>query len=146
MKKMRNALQEALLAECEDVIINGDETERLPNTLNIGFKYIDGEALLMMMDAENIAVSAGSACQSGSMEPSYVLRAMNVPLDAIHGSLRFCTSRFTEESEVQEVARKTAAIVKRLREMSPYTVDKYGTKGRLTKAELDVHRQYFASR
>lgn len=144
MKLTRNTLQEGLLAEIEDVVINGDETERLPNTLNIGFKYIDGEALLMMMDAENIAVSAGSACQSGSMEPSYVLKAMNTPLDAIHGSLRFCTSRFTEDKEVQEVIKKTTNIVKRLREMSPYTASKTNDYGRLEKAELETHRQYFA--
>ncbi|MDC1142663.1 aminotransferase class V-fold PLP-dependent enzyme [Planctomycetota bacterium] len=143
MKKMRNLLQEGLLAECEDVVLNGDETERLPNTLNIGFKYIDGEALLMMMDAQNIAVSAGSACQSGSMEPSFVLRAMNVPLEAIHGSLRFCTSRYTEEAEVQEVIKKTAATVKRLREMSPYAGDKSAHTGRLTTEELATHREYF---
>ncbi|MCB9895026.1 MAG: aminotransferase class V-fold PLP-dependent enzyme [Planctomycetes bacterium] len=144
MKKMRDRLQSGLLAKCDDVIINGDQQDRLPNTLNAGFKYIDGEALLMMMDAANIAVSAGSACKSGSMEPSHVLMAMNVPLSAIHGSVRFCVSRYTEPEEIDAAVEQTAAIVKRLREMSPFGHAEKRDEG-LSTAELEKHKAYFAT-
>jgi len=144
MKKMRDRLQAGLLAKCEDVIINGDQMDRLPNTLNAGFKYIDGEALLMMMDAENITVSAGSACKSGSMEPSHVLLAMNVPLSAIHGSVRFCVSRYTEADEVDKAVEKVSAIVKRLREMSPFGHEEQ-RGNTLSPEELAKHKAYFAT-
>ena len=144
MKKMRDRLQAGLLSACDDVIINGDQQDRLPNTLNAGFKYIDGEALLMMMDAANIAVSAGSACKSGSMEPSHVLMAMNVPLSAIHGSVRFCVSRYTEPEEVDTAVEQTAAIVKRLREMSPFGHAEQRENGLSTEA-LEKHKAYFAT-
>ncbi|MCA8913938.1 MAG: aminotransferase class V-fold PLP-dependent enzyme [Planctomycetes bacterium] len=144
MKKMRDRLQAGLLSACDDVIINGDQQDRLPNTLNAGFKYIDGEALLMMMDAANIAVSAGSACKSGSMEPSHVLMAMNVPLSAIHGSVRFCVSRYTEPEEVDAAVEQTAAIVKRLREMSPFGHAEQRENG-LSAEALEKHKSYFAT-
>lgn len=143
MKKMRDRLQGGLLAKCEDVIINGDQMDRLPNTLNAGFKYIDGEALLMMLDAADIAVSAGSACQSGSMEPSHVLLAMNVPLSAIHGSARFCVSRYTEEGEIDAAIDKIAGIVKRLREMSPFGHTEQQTEA-LSPEAIEKHKAYFA--
>lgn len=143
MKKLRDRLQAGLLAKCDDVIINGDQADRLPNTTNMGFKYIDGEALLMMLDAEGVMVSAGSACLSGSMEPSHVLKAMNVPLSAIHGSLRFCVSRYTEEDEVDAAVEKVSKVVKRLREMSPFGhQDKRDT---LDAEQLAKHKAYFAT-
>jgi cysteine desulfurase len=143
MKKMRDRLQSGLLAKCDDMIINGDQQDRLPNTLNAGFKYIDGEALLMMMDAANIAVSAGSACQSGSLEPSYVLKAMNVPLSAIHGSLRFCVSRYTEPEEVDAAVAQVSSIVKRLREMSPFGHEEKRA-GAASAEQLEAHKAFFA--
>jgi cysteine desulfurase len=142
MKKMRDRLQTGLLAKCDDMIINGDQQDRLCNTLNAGFKYIDGEALLMMMDAANIAVSAGSACASGSLEPSHVLKAMNVPLSAIHGSLRFCVSRYTEAEEVDAVIEQVSTIVKRLREMSPFGHE--DKRQGLSAEELEAHKAFFA--
>lgn len=143
MKKLRDRLQSGLLAKCDDVIINGDQSDRLPNTTNMGFKYIDGEALLMMLDAEGIMVSAGSACLSGSMEPSHVLKAMNVPLSAIHGSLRFCVSRYTEEDEVDAAVEKISKVVKRLREMSPFGhADKRET---LDAEHLAKHKAFFST-
>jgi cysteine desulfurase len=141
-KKLRDRLQNGLLATCDDVVINGDQADRLLNTTNIGFKYIDGEALLMMLDAEGIAVSAGSACLSGSMEPSHVLKAMNVPLAAIHGSVRFCVSRYTETEEVDAAVERIARVVKRLREMSPFGHGDQG--GRPEPQSLEEHRAYFA--
>ena len=142
MKKMRDRLQSGLLAKCDDMLINGDQQDRLPNTLNAGFKYIDGEALLMMMDAANIAVSAGSACQSGSLEPSHVLKAMNVPLSAIHGSLRFCVSRYTEPEEIDAVIDQVTSIVKRLREMSPFGHSE--KPAGVSTEELEAHKAFFA--
>lgn len=143
MKKLRDRLQTGLLASCDEMIINGDQQDRLPNTLNAGFKFIDGEALLMMLDAEGIAVSAGSACKSGSMEPSHVLLAMSVPLSAIHGSVRFCVSRYTEEDEIDKAVEKVAAIVKRLREMSPFGHTEEPKAGVSSEA-LEAHKAYFA--
>jgi cysteine desulfurase len=143
MKKMRDRLQSGLLAKCDDMIINGDQQDRLPNTLNAGFKYIDGEALLMMMDAANIAVSAGSACQSGSLEPSYVLKAMNVPLSAIHGSLRFCVSRYTEPEEIDATVDEVSSIVKRLREMSPFGHEEKRANA-VSAEQLEAHKAFFA--
>jgi cysteine desulfurase len=140
MKKMRDRLQSGLLAKCDDLIINGDQQDRLPNTLNAGFKYIDAEALLMMLDAQGLALSAGSACASGSLEPSHVLKAMNVPLSAIHGSLRFCVSRYTEPAEIDTAIEKVSAAVKRLREISPYG---HEAKRGPDTAALAQHMAYF---
>jgi cysteine desulfurase len=142
MRATRDRLQKGLLNTIDDVILNGDQVDRLPNTVNAGFKYIDAEALLMMMDAEGVCVSAGSACKSGSLEPSHVLMAMNVPLGAIHGSVRFCVSRYTNEEEIDTLVQKTAKIVKRLREMSPF--GKQDKPAALTREELDRHKAYFA--
>jgi cysteine desulfurase len=144
MKKMRDRLQSGLLARCEDVIINGDQQDRLPNTTNVGFKYIDGEALLMMLDAAGIAVSAGSACMSGSTEPSFVLMAMNVPLSAIHGSVRFCVSRYTEPDEIDKAVEQVSGIVKRLREMSPFGHNEQ-PDGALSAEALAAHKAFFAT-
>lgn len=142
MRKMRDRLERGLMDKCDDVTLNGDPVSRLPNTANLGFRYVDGEALLMMMDAENICATAGSACRSGSMEPSHVLKAMNVPLSAIHGSVRFCVSRYTTSEEVDALVEKVSAIVKRLREMSPFGREP-APKGP-TDAELEAHKAYFA--
>jgi cysteine desulfurase len=108
----------------------------------VGIKFIDGEALLMMLDAAGILVTAGSACMSGSMEPSHVLKAMNVPLSAIHGSLRFCTSRYTTTDEIDRALDTTVGIVKRLREMSPF--GREAKAGTPTVAEIERHKAYFA--
>jgi cysteine desulfurase len=143
MKKLRDRLQAGLLSRCEGVIINGDQSDRLPNTCNMGFKFIDGEALLMMLDAAGIAVSAGSACKSGSLEPSHVLKAMNVPLSAIHGSVRFCVSRYTDETEVDSALEKITGIVTRLRDMSPFGHQQDDAR-RLSSEQLEIHKAYFA--
>jgi cysteine desulfurase len=142
MRKMRDRLERGLMAKCDDVTLNGDPVSRLPNTTNLGFACVDGEALLMMMDAENICATAGSACRSGSMEPSHVLKAMNVPLWAIHGSVRFCVSRYTTEDEVDALVEKVSAIVRRLREISPFGAR--SAPRQPTDAELEAHKAYFA--
>ncbi len=139
---LRDTLQLGLQAKLEGVIVNGGEP-RVPNTLNVGFEYVEGEATLLMLDAANVAASAGSACESGSLEPSHVLKAMGVPLSAIHGSIRFSLSRYSTEAEVMELIERTVKIVKRLRELSPFK-SKDAAKVP-SAAELEEHKRYFAA-
>ena len=93
---------------------------RLPNTTNISFEYVEGEAILLMLDDVGICASTGSACASGSLEPSHVLRAMDVPFTAMHGSIRFSLSRFNTEADVDRIAAVFPEIVQGLRKASPY--------------------------
>jgi len=121
-KKLRDRLEKGLLAIAETEI-NGDRKNRLPNTTNIGFKYIEGEAILLSLDQYGICASSGSACTSGSLEPSHVLRAMGLPYTTLHGSIRFSLSRYTTEAEVDRVLEVMPGIVERLRAMSPFNND-----------------------
>jgi cysteine desulfurase len=121
-KKLRDRLEKGLLA-IPDTEVNGDRKNRLPNTTNIGFKYIEGEAILLMLDREGICASSGSACTSGSLEPSHVLRAMGLPYTTLHGSIRFSLSRYTTEAEVDRVLEVMPSIVEKLRAMSPFNND-----------------------
>jgi len=118
--RLRNKLEQALLAECPGSRINGNPLSRLPNTVNISFEYVEGESILLLLDRYSIAASSGSACTSGSLEPSHVLRAMGVPETALHGSIRFSLSRYTKEEEIDTVIEKMPPIIKRLREISPF--------------------------
>ncbi len=117
---LRDRLEQQLLKNIPDSIINGDSANRLPNTTNISFKNIEGEAILLMIDRLGIAASSGSACTSGSLEPSHVLRAMGVPFTYAHGSIRFSLSRYTTEQEVEYVIAELPAVIQRLRELSPF--------------------------
>jgi cysteine desulfurase len=121
-KRLRDRLEKGLLA-ISDTEINGDRKNRLPNTTNIGFKYIEGEAILLSLDQYGICASSGSACTSGSLEPSHVLRAMGLPYTTLHGSIRFSLSRYTTEAEVDRVLEVMPGIVERLRAMSPFNND-----------------------
>jgi cysteine desulfurase len=120
--RQRDRLEQGLLA-IPDTEINGHPTQRLPNTTNIGFKYIEGEAILLSLDQHGICASSGSACTSGSLEPSHVLRAMGLPYTILHGSIRFSLSRFTTEAEIDHVLAVMPGIVDRLRAMSPFNSD-----------------------
>jgi cysteine desulfurase len=120
VKSLRDKLEAAILEKCPDARLNGDEGNRLPNTANISFEYIEGEAILLMLDKYGICASSGSACTSGSLEPSHVLRAMGVPFTAAHGSIRFSLSRYNTEEEVDYTIEKMPLIVNRLRELSPF--------------------------
>ena len=120
VKCLRDKLERALLEKCPDCRLNGDTEDRLPNTCNISFEYIEGEAILLMLDKYGICASSGSACTSGSLEPSHVLRAMGVPFTAAHGSIRFSLSRYNTEEEVDFTIEKMPAIVNQLRELSPF--------------------------
>ena len=118
--RLRDRLERALLQCCPDARVNGDTEHRLPNTTNISFEYVEGEAILLRMDEYGICASSGSACTSGSLEPSHVLRAMGVPFAAIHGSVRFSLSRYTRDAEIDRVIEVMPGIIKELRSLSPY--------------------------
>ncbi len=120
VKALRDRLESKILATCPDCMINGDTENRLPNTLNVSFEYIEGESILMMLDRFGVCASSGSACTSGSLEPSHVLRAMGVPFTAAHGSIRFSLSRYNTEQDVDLVAEKLVPIINRLRQLSPF--------------------------
>ena len=121
---LRDRLENALLESCPDTRINGDKGNRLPNTSNVSFEYIEGEAILLRLNEHGICASSGSACSSGSLEPSHVLRAMGIPFTAIHGSIRFSLSRYTTEQEINEVIKTAPPIINKLRLLSPFGRDK----------------------
>jgi cysteine desulfurase len=120
VKRLRDKLEKALLETCPDSRVNGDPDSRLPNTANISFEYVEGEAILLLLDRHGICASSGSACTSGSLEPSHVLRAMGVPFTAAHGSIRFSLSRYNTQEEVDFTIEKMPGIIHRLRELSPF--------------------------
>lgn len=118
IRTLRERLREGLLARIPDIKVNGHPVEVLPNTLNISFPGAEGEAILLSLDLEGIQVSTGSACASGSLEPSHVLMATGVGPELAHGSIRFSLGRYTSEEEVDYVIEKLPPIIKRLRRMS----------------------------
>ena len=123
VRALRDRLEQAVLKSCPDCMVNGDPEHRLPNTSNISFSYIEGEAILLNLDMYGIAASSGSACTSGSLEPSHVLRAMGVPFTAAHGSVRFSFSVYNTDKDVDAVIKVMPGIVKKLRAMSPFGPD-----------------------
>ncbi|OCB02203.1 cysteine desulfurase NifS [Acidithiobacillus ferrivorans] len=120
VRALRDRLEAGILAQVPYAFANGDPEHRLPNTASISFEYIEGEAILMLLSRVGIAASSGSACTSGSLEPSHVLRAMNIPYTAAHGTIRFSLSRETTEAEVDWVIAQTPPIIEQLRRLSPY--------------------------
>lgn len=120
VRELRDRLEEGLLSSVPKAMLNGHKTERLPNTANVSFEYVEGEAILLHMNRYNICASSGSACTSGSLEPSHVLRAMGVPFTAAHGSIRFSLSVYNTQEEVDFVLEKMPAIIQSLRKMSPF--------------------------
>ncbi len=124
VKALRDKLSSALLEACPNAMLNGPDDERLPNTANISFEYVEGEAILLMLNRFGICASSGSACTSGSLEPSHVLRAMGVPFTAAHGSIRFSLSRYNTEDDINVVIKELPPVIKRLRELSPFGANK----------------------
>lgn len=120
VKAMRDRLQDALMTTIPHSRINGGGAERLPNTTSIAFEFVEGEAILLLLSEFGICASSGSACTSGSLEPSHVLRAMGVPFTCAHGSIRFSLSRYTTDAEIDAVIRELPPIIARLRQMSPF--------------------------
>jgi len=120
VSRLRDRLEQTLLDKVSNALINGDPANRLPNTTSVAFEYVEGEAILLMMNEFGICASSGSACTSGSLEPSHVLRAMGVPFTAAHGSIRFSLSRYNTEDEIDVILEKLPPIIERLRELSPF--------------------------
>lgn len=123
VKEMRDRLEDEILKRVPRTILNGDKKNRLPNTTNISFEFIEGEGILLLLNELGIAASSGSACTSGSLEPSHVLRAMGVPFTAAHGSIRFSLSRHNTMEEVDYVIENLPLVIERLRSISPYWND-----------------------
>ncbi|HUT85336.1 MAG TPA: cysteine desulfurase NifS [Elusimicrobiales bacterium] len=120
VKNMRDKLEKGIIEKISDVKINGDTKNRLPNTLNISFKYVEGESILLMLSEKGICASSGSACTSGSLEPSHILMAMKVPFEFAHGSIRFSLSIYNTEEEIDFVLKELPIIIERLRKISPF--------------------------
>jgi cysteine desulfurase len=120
VRSLRDKLETTLLARIPKCRVNGDTRERLPNTTNISFEFVEGEGILLLMNEYGICASSGSACTSGSLQPSHVLRAMGVPFTMAHGSIRLSLSIYTKEAEIDLVIEKLPPIIERLRGMSPY--------------------------
>jgi cysteine desulfurase len=118
--ELRDRLECELIKRIPNTLVNGDRANRLPNTTSLAFEYVEGESILLMLNEHGICASSGSACTSGSLEPSHVLRAMGVPFTAAHGSIRFSLSRYTTGPEIDLVLEKLPPIIARLREMSPF--------------------------
>ncbi|MFH1995135.1 MAG: aminotransferase class V-fold PLP-dependent enzyme, partial [Nitrospinota bacterium] len=117
---MRDRLERELLRLCPNTTSNGAKSERLPNTTNISFQYVEGEAILLLMNELGICASSGSACTSGSLDPSHVLKAMDIPFTLLHGSIRFSLSHYNTEEEIDLVIKELPPIIKRLRDISPF--------------------------
>lgn len=124
VRRLRDKLETELLKKIPQSRVNGDIVNRLPNTTNISFEYVEGEAILLLMNELGICASSGSACTSGSLQPSHVLRAMGVPFTMAHGSIRFSLSVNNTEEEIDFVIEKMPPIIERLRGMSPFWTEK----------------------
>lgn len=123
VKRLRDKLEKGLLSKIYNARLNSSASCRVPNTTNIGFEYIEGELILLNMNDYGICASSGSACTSGSLDPSHVLKAMGVPFTALHGSIRFSLSRFTTEEEIDYTIEKMPPIIEKLAKISPYQAE-----------------------
>jgi cysteine desulfurase len=138
VKAMRDRLEQGILQQVSHCFVTGDPNNRLPNTCNIAFEYIEGEAILLLLNKLGIAASSGSACTSGSLEPSHVMRAMDIPFTAAHGSVRFSLSRYNSMQEVERVIEAVPPIVAQLRKLSPY----WGQNGPVAEPETAFSPTY----
>jgi len=133
IRGLRDELENSLLHSCPDCRVNGHRRERLANTLNVSFKYLEGEAVLVLLDQYGICASTGSACTAGSVEPSHVLRAMKLPPDWLQGAVRFSLSRLNTEEEIRYVNEKVPLIVQRLQGLS--ALGRLGDKQSLSQVD-----------
>jgi cysteine desulfurase len=120
VKRLRDKLETEVLKRAPDARVNGHKEYRLPNTTNLSFEFVEGEAILLLLNEKGVCASSGSACTSGSLEPSHVLRAMGVPFTAVHGSVRLSLCRYNTMEEVDYIIEHLPPIIRRLREISPY--------------------------
>jgi len=128
VRAMRDKLESALLQSIPEAHVNGGKSPRVPNTLSVRFEYVEGESILLLLDRDGIAASSGSACSSGSLEPSHVLRAMGIPYTSVHGSIRLSLSRFNSDEEVDYILEKFPPIISKLREISPFVQTTHAPK------------------
>jgi cysteine desulfurase len=119
-EQLRDRLESEIIKRVPRSMVNGDKENRLPGTSNISFEYVEGEAILLMMNELGICASSGSACTSGSLEPSHVLRAMGIPYTAAHGSIRFSLGKYNTDQEVDFIIDNIPPIIENLRQMSPF--------------------------
>ncbi len=126
VRALRDKLEAELLKAIPQSKVNGNRESRLPNTTNMSFEFIEGESILLLMDQFGICASSGSACTSGSLQPSHVLRAMGVPYTMAHGSVRFSLSVYNTAEDVDLVIRELPAIIEKLRVLSPYWATSQG--------------------
>ena len=120
VKRLRDKLEAGILKNVFNARLNTGITNRVPNTTNIGFEYVEGELILLHLSDIGVCASSGSACTSGSLEPSHVLRAMGIPFTALHGSIRFSLSRFTKEKDIDYVIENMPKIMDKLTKISPF--------------------------
>jgi len=121
VKNLRDKLENGIVEKISNVRVNGHKEKRLPNTTNVGFEFIEGESILLKLDEKGIAASSGSACTSGSLMPSHVLRAMGIPFTFIQGSIRFSLSRYSKEEDIDYTLEHLPSLIKLLRSISPYS-------------------------
>jgi len=120
VRRLRDRLEAGILAQVPRAFVTGDAGNRLSNTANIAFEFVEGEAILLLLNKQGIAASSGSACTSGSLEPSHVMRAMGIPYTAAHGTIRFSLSRYNTEAEIDRVIAAVPGVIAQLRKISPY--------------------------
>lgn len=131
VKALRDYLEARILGKIPNTLVNGDRVNRLPNTLSVSFEYVEGESILLLLSDLGICASSGSACTSGSLEPSHVLRAMGVPFTAAHGSIRFSLSIYNTKEEMDYIMEHLPPIIQRLRDISPFWKDYLKSQGRV---------------
>ncbi len=130
IKALRDYLESRLLEKIPNTLVNGDRKNRLPNTVSVSFEYVEGESILLLLSDLGICASSGSACTSGSLEPSHVLRAMGVPFTAAHGSIRFSLSVYNTKEEMDYIIEHLPPIIQRLRDISPFWKDYLKAQGK----------------
>jgi cysteine desulfurase len=131
IRALRDYLEAKLLERIPNTLVNGDRKNRLPNTTSLSFEYVEGESILLLLSDLGICASSGSACTSGSLEPSHVLRAMGVPFTAAHGSIRFSLSIYNTKEEMDYIIEHLPPIIQRLRDISPFWKDYLKAQGRV---------------
>jgi len=130
VKALRDYLEQKILEKIPNTLVNGDRVNRLPNTLSVSFEYVEGESILLLLSDLGICASSGSACTSGSLEPSHVLRAMGVPFTAAHGSIRFSLSIYNTKEEMDYIIDHLPPIIQKLRDISPFWKDYLKSQGK----------------
>jgi cysteine desulfurase len=131
IKSLTDYLEAKLLEKIPNTLVNGDRIHRLPNTVSVSFEYVEGESILLLLSDLGICASSGSACTSGSLEPSHVLRAMGVPFTAAHGSIRFSLSIYNTKEEMDYIIEHLPPIIQRLRDISPFWKDYLKAQGKV---------------